>query len=234
MKKIRFILIALIFISVSSYFQPAGAQEKTKEEQEKELRLQKAIDEQKKAMVEQQKAQEEIQKAAEIQQKAVEKAMQEVNDKMGDVNRYNDAMRNFRGNGNRSFYNGEPFFFTPGVEAFYDHGFGGDGERTTWDFSKSVKESSFSKEYSFDVEKTVNTVVMSLMGDCKSGEIRVVIVMPNGKTYSDITIDEFGNLNWRKSFTISEEENQDKAGEWVFKIISKKATGNFKISLQTY
>jgi hypothetical protein len=75
---------------------------------------------------------------------------------------------------------------------------------------------------------------MSVMGDCKAGEIRVKIIMPSGKTYSDILIDEYGNLNWRKSFTISEEENKDKSGEWVFKIDATKATGSFKISLQTY
>lgn len=75
---------------------------------------------------------------------------------------------------------------------------------------------------------------MSVMGDCKAGEIRIKIVMPNGKNYSDILIDEFGNLNWRKSFTISEKENQDKSGEWKFQIASTKATGFFKISLQTY
>ena len=58
--------------------------------------------------------------------------------------------------------------------------------------------------------------------------------MPNGKAYSDIIIDEFGNLNWRKSFKISDEENQDKTGAWKFEINSTKATGYFKISLQTY
>jgi hypothetical protein len=58
--------------------------------------------------------------------------------------------------------------------------------------------------------------------------------MPNGKTYSDISIDEFGNLNWRKSFSMSEEENQDKAGEWKFQIHASDASGFFRISLQTY
>ena len=80
----------------------------------------------------------------------------------------------------------------------------------------------------------MNTVVMAVNGDCKAGEIRIKIVMPNGKTYSDIVIDESGNLNLRKSFTISETENKDKAGAWKFEINSSKATGYFKISLQTY
>jgi hypothetical protein len=111
---------------------------------------------------------------------------------------------------------------------------GGDVQRTTWDFSKTVKDNTFSQDYTFDVEKTSKSVVMSVMGDCKSGEIRIRIIMPNGKSYSDILIDESGNLNWRKSFTISEKENQDKTGDWKFQITSTKATGFFKISLQAY
>jgi hypothetical protein len=58
--------------------------------------------------------------------------------------------------------------------------------------------------------------------------------MPNGKTYSDIVIDEFGNLNWRKSFSLSQDQGEDKAGPWKFDIKSSKAIGYFKISLQTY
>jgi hypothetical protein len=84
------------------------------------------------------------------------------------------------------------------------------------------------------VEKTAKSVVMSVMGDCKSGEIRIKIVMPNGKSYSDILIDESGSLNWRKSFNISETENKDKTGDWKFQISSTKASGFFKISLQAY
>jgi len=75
---------------------------------------------------------------------------------------------------------------------------------------------------------------MTVNGDCKAGEIRIKIIMPNGKTYSDVVIDEAGNLNWRKSFNITEEENKDKAGEWKYEIKASKATGFFKISLQTY
>ncbi|HRW84315.1 MAG TPA: proprotein convertase P-domain-containing protein, partial [Bacteroidales bacterium] len=82
--------------------------------------------------------------------------------------------------------------------------------------------------------KTVKNVTMSVNGDCREGDIRIKITMPNGKTYSDIVIDEYGNLNWRKSFTISETENKDKTGAWKFEISSSKATGFFKISLQTY
>jgi hypothetical protein len=134
--------------------------------------------------------------------------------------------------GNRSFNFNEPMILGGDMEGFYGHM--GDSERTTWDFSKTIKDNTFSEDYTFDVQKTAKSVVMSVMGDCKSGDIRIKIIMPSGKNYSDILIDESGNLNWRKSFNISDKENQDKAGDWKFQISSSKATGYFKISLQAY
>lgn len=221
--------------------QVSVAQDKNKE---KDKELQEAIDAQKKAMVEQKKAQEEAnkdaQEAIEQSKAEMEKAMEELKASGYDFKDQDKIMRVYKDMGNlkdlginRSWSTGEPFVFTPGIE-FYGSHFGGDTERTSWEFSKYVKETSFSRDYTFDVEPTVNTVVMAVNGDCKSGEIRIKIVMPNGKTYSDIVIDEFGNLNWRKSFTISETENKDKAGAWKFEINSSKASGYFKISLQTY
>ena len=56
-----------------------------------------------------------------------------------------------------------------GAEPFYVHGFDGDNESTSWEFSRRVKEKTLKSEYTFDVEKTANSVVMSVMGDCKAG-----------------------------------------------------------------
>jgi ATPase subunit of ABC transporter with duplicated ATPase domains len=236
MKKIRVILIAVFLISAGALSQQAVAQEKSKEEKERELRMQEEIEAQKKSFADQKKAQEEIQKAMEIKEKEVSKAMKEAQEQIDAAGKYRDMVRVFRGTGDRdrSYFNGEPFVVTPGMEGFNWYLHSGDDERTTWDFSKTVKENSFSRDYTFDVEPTVKNVVMAVNGDCKAGDIRIKIVMPSGKVYSDITIDEFGNLNWRKSFTISEEENKDKAGAWKFQINASKATGYFKISLQTY
>lgn len=229
MKKNILISVALVVITCLS-FQQLNAQEKTQEQKEKEAKLQQAIEQQKKASAE-------LKKAEELQQLEVSKAMEEANNELakssGSVNVYTRVRppRIGRDFGDQSFY------VSPGVDfggnTFFLHD-GEDGERTTWDFSKYLKEASFLKQYSFDVDKSAENVVMTVLGDCKSGEIRVKIIMPGGKTYSDILIDESGNLNWRKSFTISGDENKDKAGEWLFKIEATKATGSFKISLQTY
>lgn len=233
MKKRTLIAAAIFLMIIGSSFQRIEAQGKTKEEKEKELQMQEAIDQQKKAMIEQQKVLQELQEQNKNKQAEMEKAMEEARAKIDEA-RKNGTFRIYTDRGNRSFDFAEPFVYgAPSLE-MYLHSFSGDSERTTWDFSKSVKETTFSRDYTFDIEPTVSTVVMAVNGDCKSGEIRIRIIMPNGKTYSDIIIDEFGNLNWRKSLTISETENKDKAGAWKFEISSNKATGYFKISLQTY
>jgi hypothetical protein len=232
MKKVRVLLIALSLLAAGSSYQQVTAQEKSKTELEKEYKIQQEIILQKKAMADQMKAMEEANEILKKQQADMADSVFNIKIER-DLDKNSDMMRYFNQRSNRSFNFNDPLIISPGVE-FYGHSLGGDSEKTTWDFSKSVKESTFSKEYSFDVEKTVNSVVMSVMGDCKTGDIRIKIIMPSGKSYSDIIIDESGNLNWRKSFTISETENQDKAGEWKYKIDSNKATGFFKISLQTY
>jgi hypothetical protein len=226
----RSILITIaVMATICLSVQQLSGQDKNQAQKDKEAKLQQAIELQKKQMAEQKKVQE--QQQVDID-KAMQEAQTEVAKSTGEINYYKRVRPSMVGRdfGDQSFY------ISPGAD-FHGNAFfmdGGDGERTTWDFSKYVKEASFSKQYSFDVEKSAENVVMTVMGDCKVGEIRVKIIMPGGKTYSDILIDESGNLNWRKSFTISEDENKDKAGEWIFKIEATKATGSFKISLQTY
>jgi hypothetical protein len=234
MKKLSLFLIVSFLISVPAFVQQVNAQQKSDADKEKEDKIQMVIEEQKKAMSEEKNAQNEMQKALN-DQKELEKSLKEMRidvttedfsaGEEGDIVRIYGKKRPYRFD--------EPFVYSTGSDNYHVFSYGDNSERTQWDFSKNVKESTFSREYSFDVEKTAKSVIMSVMGDCKAGEIRIKITMPNGKTYSEILIDESGNLNWRKSFTISETENQDKAGEWKYQISSNKATGFFKISLQT-
>lgn len=234
MKKFSLFLIVIFLVSAASSFQQVTAQEKTKAEQEKDAKIQQSIEQQKKAMAEQKKAQAEAEQNFDKQQSEIEVSVDKANEDIDNANKERTKILMTMPRRSRSFNFDEPFVFSgQDMEGFYGHTMG-DSERTSWDFSRTVKDNTFSRDYSFDVEKTAKSVVMSVMGDCKSGEIRIKIVMPNGKNYSDILIDESGNLNWRKSFTITETENQDKTGDWKFQISSAKATGFFKISFQTF
>jgi hypothetical protein len=226
MKNRNLILSALFLILVCFSVQPLAAQENTTSDKEKELKLQQTIELQKKAMSDQKRA---------------------MDQQLKDLQKYRlDTMRNFGRGESTNFYRSrgrssgvnidnldDPFVVAQGMP-FTGYFTRSDQERTTLDYTQQVRESTFSKDFSFDVEKSSKNVIMTVMGDCKVGQIRVKILIPGGKVYSDILIDESGNLNWRKSFTISEEENKDKVGEWKFKIEADKASGFFKINLQTY
>lgn len=235
MKKINVFLIAIMLLTAAPSLNVI-AQDNRQTDKQRDAELQEAIKEQKRAMNEQKKAQEKASEDMQESMKDVEELKDldvRVNtDENGNVMIYN------RHGGTRSFRMPDPPDppepYIGDMNGFYFHSMGNDAEKTTWNFSKSIKENSFKRDYTFDVEKSVKTVVMSINGDCRAGEIRIKILTPDKKSFSDIVIDEFGNMNWRKSFSISDTENQDKTGEWTFQISSNKATGFFKISLQTF
>lgn len=123
-------------------------------------------------------------------------------------------------------------FATSGEGNAYYQGYSSRNQpRTSLDFSRSVTDDSSVKEYTFEVDKGTRSLSMSVSGMCKTGAIKISILMPNNKSYSDVTIDEYGTLNWRKSFEIND-ESKDMTGVWKFKVTTTKATGSFRLSLQ--
>ena len=131
---------------------------------EKEIKLQQLIEEQKKAMIEQKAIQKETEAAMRDQEADLKDALEEIQIQVESAGRAGNSVRVVTPRGNRGISGYETFDFTgPGNYAFFGHT-GDDTERTTWDFSKSVKEKSFSKDYTFDVEKTAKSVSMSVNG----------------------------------------------------------------------
>jgi hypothetical protein len=109
---------------------------------------------------------------------------------------------------------------------------GGSQNSSSLQFSKKVKEASFTKDLTFEIEEDARRASISVSGMCEEGEIRIWIAMPDNKPYTEVLIDEYGSVNWSKSFDI-EEENGSKTGEWGFRITAKNATGNFRLSIQS-
>lgn len=114
----------------------------------------------------------------------------------------------------------------------YYQGYGSrNHSRTSLEFSRSVIDDNSVKEYTFEVDKGMKNLSLNVSGMCKAGSIKISILMPNNKAYSEVTIDEYGTLNWRKSFEITD-ESKEMTGVWKFKVTTTKATGSFKLSLQ--
>jgi hypothetical protein len=231
MKRFKILLMAVL-LSGTGFF-AAQAQEKPREQRDEEL--ERAIIEQKKALNEQKRAQERANEELRQSMKELEKLKGMDLDFDVDVDETGNNVRIYRRGRSlmpENFYiPSAPNAPNPPMIHFFGDG-GGAG--TSWELSRNVKESSFKKEYEFEVDKSAKSVSMGVSGDCKSGEIRIKVITPNGKTYTDVVIDEFGNFNVRKSFTITETENQDKTGDWQFLVDSNNATGYFRISIQTY
>ena len=210
-----------LFSALIVWFAISGVagQEKTQEQKEKELKLQQAIEQQKKAMQEQ---------AFEIQKDVVKEMTRPEGVRPDDPTRRSRSTvyMGREGADAGAFYFGQAGDFS---------GFGFfRGSGTSLEYSRGLNESTITKQLPCEIESDVKNVVMTVSGDCKAGEIKVKIIMPDGKTYAEVLIDASGNLNWRKSFTISGEENKDKIGEWTFRIETSKATGYFRISVQTF
>jgi hypothetical protein len=245
MKTYRLILISIFWGLLLTSYNPVFGQDKSREEklreQEEKSKIQEEINQQKKEMIESRRN-EEMKRSEddsrEIDHEEMQRAMddsrriQEVMDNVREnLREFRDERAEQRGAGTRP---DAPFAFAIPGFAFDGVFAGDDAERSSLSFSKALKETSFKREYVFDVAPSAKTVSMSINGYSKDGEIRIRIKMPNGKLYSDVVIDDSGNLNWKKSFNISDDENQDKTGDWKFEIDASKATGYFRISLQTY
>jgi len=132
------------------------------------------------------------------------------------------AYEDFSGGVNDFFIMGNPPQF-----AVY-----GSQNSTSIDYSKSVKDSNYSKDFPAEIDSDAHKASISVSGSCKAGEIRIKITMPSGKVYTEVLIDEYGSVNWTKTFTL-DEEGDEKAGTWKFLLSGKGATGNFRVSVRS-
>jgi hypothetical protein len=165
-----------------------------------------------------------VQRAWEEASKTSQEAMREYGDVFQQA--IEMARENYDENGGYSrFYSS--FGMGSGGDFFFN-----EPERTTWELSKTMVEDSFSSDYTFDVDADASTLILSVSGDCRAGEIKISIITPSGSSYANLSIDEFGNLNWRKTFDLS--VNNDKIGKWIFIIETEGSTGHLRISAQTF
>ncbi len=103
---------------------------------------------------------------------------------------------------------------------------------SSWNYSRQVMEATFTNELTMPADES-SSVNLTVSGDCAEGSIVVTIIMPDGKQLSEVILDANGSLNWRKNFEAGE-GNGWKNGKWTFRIKAKEATGNLRISLNSF
>ena len=212
-KQVTIIIAAVVLLAVfqqASFAQKSSESEKKKAEQEK--LMQEAISNKEKALKEKERV-EELYKNQFIDAATRRAEMQEID----------EAVRFFdRGTG---------------YAVAYPDGYVGvmsrSGNSETLEYRRTVKEATFTKEIPFDVDEEAKSISISVSGSCKEGEIRIKILMPGGKTYTEVLLDEYGSVNWKKSFA-TEDDDKSRVGKWRFIITSKESTGNLTLSLRSY
>ena len=252
-RTVNFITVAVMAIMLSSagaYAQDAS--QKAADEKKKQEELQKQAELQKKAEYQKQKALDEEMK---LKQAEIEAKRKEIQEKMADIDA--DNLKNQKelewtykefddlGRMGRDVYKQMPVVVVPDVPDLsgfsYDNAnniylYTGYGHKSkpgsSWNYSRQVMEATFSNELTMSAEDMDN-VSLSVSGDCAEGSMAVTIVMPDGKQLSEVILDENGSLNWRKSFEAGE-SNGWKNGKWTFRIKAKAATGNLRISMNSY
>ena len=252
-RTVNFITVAVMAIMLSSagaYAQDASV--KAADEKKKQEELQKQAELQKKAEYQKQKALDEEMK---LKQAEIEAKRKEIQEKMADIEVDNEKnKKEFEwiykefddlGRMGRDVYKQMPVVVMPDMPALsgfnYDNAnniylYTGYGHKSkpgsSWNYSRQVMEATFSNELTMSAEDMDN-VSLSVSGDCAEGSMAVTIVMPDGKQLSEVILDENGSLNWRKSFEAGE-SNGWKNGKWTFRIKAKAATGNLRISMNSY
>jgi len=206
------IMILLLFLPLMVSAQQKTVDEKKKAEMELQMKKQEEEARKKQAEMERQIhiiTESQAQKAEEI-----EKAMKEA--------RLNYAFALDEGTG----------WTTLGpegnVRAFYSPS----PNSTSIEYSRRLQESTMKKDFVFDVDKDTKRASISVSGACEVGEIKIQIMLPNGKQYTEVLIDRYGSVNWNKTFTI-EDEKDEKIGTWKFIITTKEANGNFRLGLRS-
>ena len=197
--------ILLASFSVTAYSQTKEEQEKKKQEMLKQEQMEK---EKEKAFFERQRVK--------IHKEELERAVRDAREAYSS----GWAVR-------------EPMMITTEGDLKNIYFMGGSQSSSSLQFSKQVREASFNKDLTFEIEEDAKRASISVSGICEEGEIRIWIAMPDGSAYTEVLIDEYGSVNWSKSFNI-EEENGSKTGEWGFRISAKNATGNFRLSIQSH
>jgi biopolymer transport protein ExbD len=117
----------------------------------------------------------------------------------------------------------------PNVYSIY----GGDRENTSLSISKTLEEVTFSTDFSYDVKAESSNVSFFVSGTMKAGELKITLEKPDKTAFQEITISPLADVNWNQKFSWDDEESDEYLGKWIISISAAKATGNYRIQVNS-
>ena len=118
-------------------------------------------------------------------------------------------------------------------EYVYVTGYGSGESNSRLSLSKDYNGQSIDKQGTFEIDDDIRKLKLSIDGAVNSGSITVSLVLPDGKLYKSLTIDDSANIHWSESLTIKEDETKY-YGTWKYRITTKVADGSYHLSINTY
>jgi hypothetical protein len=115
----------------------------------------------------------------------------------------------------------------------YVTGWGSNEHNSRLTLSKNYNGQSIDKQGTFEVEDNVTKLKMSIEGHVNSGSITVSLILPGGKPYKSLTMDDSADIQWSESLNIKEDEKKY-YGTWKYRINTKVADGSYLLSINTY
>ncbi len=98
--------------------------------------------------------------------------------------------------------------------------------------TKRFEGESASNEGTFEVDETVHNINFTLNGKVRDGEIRVKLLLPDGKAFKDMQIDNSADIQYSQMIRIAENEKKY-YGKWTYKIEAVKADGTYSLQIST-
>jgi hypothetical protein len=99
--------------------------------------------------------------------------------------------------------------------------------------SKRYNGQTVDKQGTFEVEDKITKLKLSIEGQVNSGSITVSLILPDGKPYKSLTMDDSADISWSESLNIKEGENKY-YGTWKYRISTKVADGSYHLSINSY
>ena len=99
--------------------------------------------------------------------------------------------------------------------------------------SKRYNGQSIDKQGTFEIDDEIRKLKLSIEGEVNSGSIKISLILPDGKPYKSLTMDDSADIHWSESLNIKEGETKY-YGTWKYRITTKVADGSYHLSINTF
>lgn len=108
-----------------------------------------------------------------------------------------------------------------------------DHENTSLNISKSLEDITFSTDFYYDVKSGSSTVSFFVSGTLKAGELKITMKKPDKTAFQEFTISPLADVDWNQQFKWEDNEVDQYQGKWMISITATKASGNYRIQVNS-